>query len=132
MMAEIVSGKSFVFRVIFAPTQSNRNFVSELEATISFKSQRTFRYVLAQYTVLDFIPFYFSLSLCSFSILHPLFSIFLISTCLLSSLLAHLFSFFRLVNDSTLTPPWCVAVRTLGHTFQQGKRTLYPTFSKSR
>ena len=52
MTAEIISGKSFVFRVIFAPSQSNRNFVSELEATISFKSQRTFRYVLTHYTVL--------------------------------------------------------------------------------
>lgn len=178
MTAEIISGKSFVFRVIFAPTQSNRNFVSELEATISFKSQRTFRCVLTHYTVLctivcvrriggilvvlsnmyynyfctncacsmfslitgslmlsvltrssyiliiqlpssfsclpstlfdisffpflfsshctlflDFSPFYFSLSLCSFSILHPLFFIFLISTCLLSSFFLIFFLF---------------------------------------
>jgi hypothetical protein len=28
---------------------------------------------------------------------------------------------FRLVNDSTMTPPWCVTLTALGHTFATGK-----------
>lgn len=28
---------------------------------------------------------------------------------------------FRLVNDATLTPPWCLIVRSIGHTFASGQ-----------
>jgi cilia- and flagella-associated protein 65 len=28
---------------------------------------------------------------------------------------------FRLTNDSTLTPPWCLSVRSIGHTFATGQ-----------
>lgn len=66
---EIGAGASAKCRVTFKPQQSNRNFLSELEAFVYFKNQRT----------------------------------------------------FRLVNDSTLTPPWCLAVQASGHTFASGQ-----------
>ena len=62
-------GKTQTFKVYFRPMQSNRNYVSELEAMVYFKNQRT----------------------------------------------------FRLVNDSTLTPPWSLTLRTIGHTFATGQ-----------
>lgn len=67
--AEIGSKKKQSFRVVFHPTQSNCNFVSELEIYGFFKNQRT----------------------------------------------------FRLVNDATLTPPWALMVRAVGHTFSTGQ-----------
>ena len=66
---EIAPGHSEKCRVTFRPQQSNRNFLSELEAFVYFKNQRT----------------------------------------------------FRLVNDTTLTPPWCVTVKASGHTFSSGQ-----------
>ena len=42
---EINPGKSQTFDIIFNPNQSNRNFVSEIEAFVYFKNQRTFRLV---------------------------------------------------------------------------------------
>ena len=41
--AEIYAGQKCTFKIVFYPTQSNRNFMSEIEAIVSFKSQRTFR-----------------------------------------------------------------------------------------
>ena len=71
MQQDINPGQTVNFAVNFYPLQSNRNYVSDLEAMVFFKNQRT----------------------------------------------------FRLVNDATMTPPWCVTVR--------GKRlssTLYNSF----
>ena len=71
---------------------------------------------------LFFLLFFFLI----YSLFFLLFSSLLFSSFLFNSILFFSFLFFssllyfRLVNDSTLTPPWCVAVRTLGHTFQQG------------
>eukprot|EP00981_Chlorochromonas_danica_P008461 scaffold2193_cov179-Ochromonas_danica.AAC.40 len=66
---EINPGQSANFFITFCPKQSNRNFVSELEAYVFFKNQRT----------------------------------------------------FRLVNDFSLVPPWCLTVQTMGHTFSTGQ-----------
>jgi len=68
--AEIPANQSANFQVTFVPKQSSRNFVSELEAFVSFKNQRT----------------------------------------------------FRLVNDHSLTPPWCLTVGAVGHTFSSGNK----------
>lgn len=68
-VADINAGKSMSFRVYFRPKQSNRNFVSELEAFVFFKNQRT----------------------------------------------------FRLVNDATMSPPWCLTMSCSGHTFSTGQ-----------
>ena len=54
-------------KLMYIPFRS-RNFVSELEAYVYFKNQRT----------------------------------------------------FRLVNDHSLTPPWCLTVAAVGHTFSTG------------
>jgi hypothetical protein len=67
--ADINAGKSQTFKVNFRPLQSNRNYVSELEAYVYFKNQRT----------------------------------------------------FRLVNDATMTPPWCMSICASGHTFSTGQ-----------
>ena len=67
--ADINPGKSQTFLIIFKPYQSNRNSVSELEAFVFFKNQRT----------------------------------------------------FRLVNDTTMSPPWCLGVTAIGHTFATGQ-----------
>jgi hypothetical protein len=69
MQSEINPGQSQSFEICFTPKQSNRNFLSELEAYVFFKNQRT----------------------------------------------------FRLVNDHSLTPPWCLTVSALGHTFASGQ-----------
>ena len=68
-LAEINPGQSQSFDVIFVPKMASRNFLSELEAYVFFKNQRT----------------------------------------------------FRLVNDHSLTPPWCVTVSAIGHTFASGQ-----------
>lgn len=68
-IADINPGKSQTFSIIFKPYQSNRNYVSELEAYVYFKNQRT----------------------------------------------------FRLVNDTTMSPPWCLVVTAIGHTFATGQ-----------
>ena len=69
MVEDINPGASASFLVAFNPLQSNRNYVSDLEAFVYFKNQRT----------------------------------------------------FRLVNDATMTPPWCITVRGIGHTFSTGQ-----------
>lgn len=69
LTAEIDPEKSYTFEVFFHPKQSSRNFVSELEAYVYFKNQRT----------------------------------------------------FRLVNDHSLTPPWCLSLNCIGHTFNSGQ-----------
>jgi len=66
---DISPGQSASFKIIFRPFQTDRNFVSELEAFVFFKNQRT----------------------------------------------------FRLVNDTTLTPPWCLTFNASGHTFSSGQ-----------
>jgi hypothetical protein len=68
-MCDINPGQSQSFQISFVPKQSNRNFISELEAYVYFKNQRT----------------------------------------------------FRLVNDFSLTPPWCLTVFAMGHTFSSGQ-----------
>lgn len=68
-LSEINPGDITTFEVSFCPKQSNRNYVSELEAFVYFKNQRT----------------------------------------------------FRLVNDHSLTPPWCLTLFSVGHTFQTGQ-----------
>lgn len=45
MTADINPGQSFSFQISFVPKQSSRNFLSELEAVVYFKNQRTFRLV---------------------------------------------------------------------------------------
>jgi len=67
--SEINPGDSKTFEVIFCPKQTNRNYISELEAFVYFKNQRT----------------------------------------------------FRLVNDYSLTPPWCLTAACIGHTFYTGQ-----------
>ena len=69
MTEDINPGASASFLIAFNPLQSNRNYVSDLEAFVYFKNQRT----------------------------------------------------FRLVNDATMTPPWCITVRGIGHTFSTGQ-----------
>lgn len=44
-MAEINPGATMTFDISFVPKQSSRNFLSELEAYVYFKNQRTFRLV---------------------------------------------------------------------------------------
>eukprot|EP01033_Poteriospumella_lacustris_P005515 gene5515-3931_t len=44
-VGEIPPGSSMSFDICFCPKQSNRNFISELEAYVYFKNQRTFRLV---------------------------------------------------------------------------------------
>jgi hypothetical protein len=66
---DINPGQSCVFHITFVPKQSSRNFLSELEAYVYFKNQRT----------------------------------------------------FRLVNDFSLTPPWCLTLNCMGHTFSSGQ-----------
>jgi hypothetical protein len=44
-VGEIPPGSSMSFDICFRPKQSNRNFISELEAYVYFKNQRTFRLV---------------------------------------------------------------------------------------
>lgn len=36
---------------------------------------------------------------------------------------------FRLVNDATLTPPWCLSLRTTGHTFPSGQLLAKVSFN---
>jgi hypothetical protein len=74
---DIDPNQSFTFTATFHPKQSNRNFLSEIEAVVFFKNQRT----------------------------------------------------FRLTDDSTLTPPWTLTVRTLGHTFSTGQLLAKGHFS---
>ena len=99
-----------------------------------FRSQYVTSYSFTTFCFLNLPPFSFHTLHSFFSSFFSLFFLLFFSFFSLLSSIVFLFffSYSRLVNDSTLTPPWCVAVRTLGHTFQQGKRTLYPTFSKSR
>ena len=68
-VADLNPESSVTFKIYFRPLQSTRNYVSELEAFVFFKNQRT----------------------------------------------------FRLVNDATLTPPWCIPVQVVGHTFSSGQ-----------
>jgi hypothetical protein len=44
--AEISPGQKYTFKITFLASQSNRNFMNELEAFVFFKSQRTFRLVV--------------------------------------------------------------------------------------
>ena len=67
--SEISPGDSKTFDLTFCPQQTNRNYISELEAFVYFKNQRT----------------------------------------------------FRLVNDHSLTPPWCLTTACIGHTFYTGQ-----------
>ena len=68
-LADIEAKGSFSFGFTFGSKQSNRNFVSEAEAVVFLKNQRT----------------------------------------------------FRLVNDATMSPPWNLQLRLLGHTFASGQ-----------
>ncbi|XP_071792552.1 cilia- and flagella-associated protein 65-like [Asterias amurensis] len=36
---------------------------------------------------------------------------------------------YRLVQDETFSPPWCLTVSTVGHTFQPGNQTFLPKMS---
>lgn len=38
---------------------------------------------------------------------------------------------FRLVNDATMTPPWCIPITSLGHTFSSGQLLASARFSGS-
>lgn len=67
--ADVEAKKSQVFSITFSSKQSNRNFVSEAEAIVYLKNQRT----------------------------------------------------FRLVNDATMSPPWNLPLRLVGHTFSSGQ-----------
>ena len=67
--SEINPGEAKTFDLTFCPQQTNRNYISELEAFVYFKNQRT----------------------------------------------------FRLVNDYSLTPPWCLTTACIGHTFYTGQ-----------
>lgn len=75
--ADINSGHSQTFKITFRPFQMDRNYVSEMEAFVYFKNQRT----------------------------------------------------FRLVNDETLTPPWCLSLKAYGHTFGSGQLLATTRFS---
>ncbi|XP_006820550.2 cilia- and flagella-associated protein 65-like [Saccoglossus kowalevskii] len=36
---------------------------------------------------------------------------------------------YRLVQDETFSPPWCMTLNTVGHTFQPGNETFLPRFT---
>jgi hypothetical protein len=75
--ADINAGHTQTFKITFRPFQTDRNYVSEMEAFVYFKNQRT----------------------------------------------------FRLVNDETLTPPWCLSLKAYGHTFGGGQLLATTRFS---
>ena len=104
---------------LFFPT-----FLSVFSLSLSFISLRSsFKPFSYPFPPLPFSPSFplpsFPLSLHYFlSLFHPL-----------PPVSVPLFVFIRTVNDATLTPPWCVTLVTLGHSFPKGALFLFLLFA---